>query len=73
MAKLNKRTVKLPQPESVSDFKQRIAIIMRERETGIKYSHVGGPRADACVVREGAPTYGYNRWEKAPTDKDLNG
>jgi hypothetical protein len=40
------------QPESVADFKQRIAIIMRQRETGKKYSIVGGPRAHECVVRK---------------------
>lgn len=48
----------LPQPESVADFKQRIAIIMRERETGHKYSIIGGPRApEGCVRQPGsAPT-----------------
>ena len=30
--------------ESVADFKQRIAIIMRERETGKKYSIIGAAR-----------------------------
>jgi len=29
------------QPESVADFRQRIAIMMSERETGKKYSLVG--------------------------------
>jgi hypothetical protein len=47
-----KKNKKLPQPESVADFKQRIAIMMRERETGKRYSIVGGPRADVCVVRK---------------------
>lgn len=40
-----------PQPESVADFKHRIAIIRREIETGKKYSVIGGPRAHECVVR----------------------
>ena len=30
--------------ETVADFKQRIAIIMRERETGKKYSIIGAAR-----------------------------
>src|SRR6516162_8711600 len=30
--------------ESVADFKQRLAIMMRERETGKKYSIVGAAR-----------------------------
>lgn len=38
--------------ETVSDFKQRIAIIRREIETGKRYSLVGGPRAHSCVVRK---------------------
>lgn len=38
--------------ESVADFKQRLAIIMRQRETGHTYSIVGAPRADRCVVRK---------------------
>ena len=46
------KKMRISQPESVSDFKQRIAIMMRERETGKKYSVMGGPRADDCVVRE---------------------
>ena len=58
-----KTITKLPQPESVADFKQRIAIIMRERETGKKYSMVGGPRADECVTRK-SKTYGKNDWDK---------
>jgi hypothetical protein len=40
------------QTESVADFKQRIAIIMRQRETGKKFSIVGASRADECVVRK---------------------
>jgi hypothetical protein len=43
---------RISQPDTVADFKHRIAIIMRERETGIKYSIIGGPRADDCVVRK---------------------
>jgi hypothetical protein len=37
--------------ETVADFKQRIAILMRQRETGQRYSIIGGPRAAQCVVR----------------------
>jgi hypothetical protein len=33
----------LKQPESVSDFKARIALLMRERLTGHKYSVIGAP------------------------------
>jgi len=34
------------------DFKQRIAIIMREKETGKKYSMVGASRPSECVLRK---------------------
>jgi hypothetical protein len=37
---------------SVADFKSHIAMIMRERETGKRYSVIGGPRAHECVVRK---------------------
>ena len=37
---------------NVRDFKDRIARIMRERETGKKYSVIGGPRGADCVVRK---------------------
>jgi hypothetical protein len=37
--------------ESVAEFKQRIARIMRERETGKRYSVVGAARPDRSVVR----------------------
>jgi hypothetical protein len=37
--------------ETVADFKERIAIIRREIETGKKFSVIGGPRAHECVVR----------------------
>ena len=43
---------KRKQPESVSDFKARIAIMMRERETGKKFSVMGGPRAHPSVLRK---------------------
>lgn len=33
-----------------ADFKERIARMMRERETGKKWSVIGGPRAAECVV-----------------------
>jgi hypothetical protein len=49
----------LPQPESVADFKQRIALIMRNRDgSGKVYSMVGASRAPECCVRQpgSAPT-----------------
>jgi hypothetical protein len=33
-----------PPVESVADFKQRIALMMRERETGKRYSVIGASR-----------------------------
>jgi hypothetical protein len=50
-------------PESVADFKARLALLMRERETGNQQSVAGGPRANKCVVRT-EKTYGYNHWDK---------
>lgn len=41
-----------PQPESVSDFRYRIKLMMRERETGIKLSVVGAASSNPCVVRK---------------------
>jgi hypothetical protein len=41
-----------PQPESVSDFKARIALLMRQQETGKTYSVPGASRAHPCVVRQ---------------------
>lgn len=38
--------------ESVADFKQRIAIIMRKRNGYGSYSIVGAAHADPCVVRK---------------------
>jgi hypothetical protein len=49
-----KKTRILPQPESVADFKARIAIMMRQRETGQtdnRYSVIGAAHAHPCVVR----------------------
>src|SRR5262252_881124 len=46
-----KRSGNYKPDETVADFKQRIAIMMRERETGKKYSVVGASRAHECVVR----------------------
>jgi hypothetical protein len=43
--------MKLKQPESIADFKHRIALIMRNREGGAHYSIVGAARPDSCVVR----------------------
>jgi hypothetical protein len=50
-----KASITTRQPESVADFKQRICIMMRERETGKKYSLVGASRADECVLRKTKP------------------
>jgi hypothetical protein len=55
-----------PQPESVADFKQRIAKLMRERETGKKFSVIGGPRADDCVKKKQTALRRYKKqWEKS--------
>jgi hypothetical protein len=37
--------------ETVSDFRHRIAQIMREREQGKRFSLVGAAPANPCVVR----------------------
>lgn len=50
--RLGEGFMKLKQPESVADFKHRIAIIMRERETGKRYSIIGAARSHPCVVRK---------------------
>jgi hypothetical protein len=39
----------MQQPESVSDFKARLAQMMRERETGKNFSIIGASRAHECV------------------------
>jgi hypothetical protein len=41
--------------ETVADFKARLALMMRERETGKKWSVMGGPRAHDNVVRNNKP------------------
>ena len=47
-----------PPQESVADFKQRLAIMIRERETGKKYSIIGAAPTPACLLRpkDAAPT-----------------
>ncbi len=52
----NGDTSRAPQPrnETVADFKQRIAIIMRERETGKKYSVVGASRIPEWCEKQAA-------------------
>jgi hypothetical protein len=52
------------QQETIADFKARIALLMRERETGEKCSIIGAARSHSCVVRK-TKTYGHNHWEKA--------
>jgi hypothetical protein len=42
--------------ETVADFKQRIAIIMRERETGKKYSIIGAARRPEWCQRKTVDT-----------------
>jgi hypothetical protein len=37
--------------ETVADFKHRLALMIRERETGKKYSFIGAARSHQCVVR----------------------
>jgi len=56
--------------EIVSDFKARIALLMRERETGKKYAIVGASRAHECVVRK-TTTYGKNSWDKSKKKNKL--
>lgn len=46
-----KRPLKLKQPESVADFKHRLARMARERETGKRYSIIGAAPSHPCVVR----------------------
>jgi hypothetical protein len=46
------KTPKLKQPESMADFKHRIALLMRNREGGAQYSIIGAAPADPCVVRK---------------------
>jgi hypothetical protein len=50
--------MKRPQPESVADFKHRIARIVRERETGKKYSIIGAAPTPPALLRpkDAAPT-----------------
>jgi len=38
--------------ETVSDFKARIALLMRQRETGNTYSVIGAARAPECQRRK---------------------
>jgi hypothetical protein len=57
--------------ETVSDFKSRIALLMRERETGKTYAIVGASRAHSCVVRK-SKTYGRNAWDKPKTKHEKN-
>jgi hypothetical protein len=44
--------------ETTPDFKARIALIMRQRETGKRYSVLGAPRTQGCVLRK-ATDRGY--------------
>lgn len=44
--------------ESVADFRARLAIMMRERDTGKRYSVIGAAPANECVVRRyGQPSF----------------
>ena len=47
--------------ESVADFKQRIAIIMRKRNGYGNYSIVGAAKPDPCVVRNRKDIYGNSK------------
>jgi hypothetical protein len=53
-----KTKTKYPQTESVADFKQRIAIMVREQQTGKKYSIIGAAPTPAALLRpkDAAPT-----------------
>jgi hypothetical protein len=44
-----------PPVESTADFKQRLALMGRERDTGNKYAVVGAAPAHPCVVRRVRP------------------
>jgi hypothetical protein len=46
------KSPKLPQPESMADFKHRIALLMRNKEGGKIYSIIGAAPSDPCVIRE---------------------
>jgi hypothetical protein len=50
--------------ESMADFKQRIALLMRNKSGGEIYSMIGAAHSDKCVVRQGPKTYGHNAWDK---------
>jgi len=60
MSKFNKKWVRahwktgahVPKVETVADFTKRIARMMRERETGKKYSLIGASRAADAVLRK---------------------
>jgi hypothetical protein len=47
-----------PPQESVADFKQRLALMIRERETGKKYSVIGAAPTPPALLRpkDAAPT-----------------
>jgi hypothetical protein len=47
--------------ETVADFKARIARMMRERGTGIKYSLIGASPAPSFLVRK--PTDEGYKWK----------
>jgi hypothetical protein len=50
--------------ESVSDFKARLALLVRQRETGHTYSQIGAPRASECLrrPRDAQPTPSETMW-----------
>ena len=54
--------MKHKQPESVADFKARIAKIVREQQGD--NPAIGKPVRDNPCVWKGPKTYGYNHWEK---------
>jgi hypothetical protein len=41
--------------ETVADFKQRLAALIRSRETGKRYSLVGASRAPEALLRKTQP------------------
>lgn len=49
--KTPKQAQRQEKQESIADFKQRIALMMRNREGGKVYSMIGAARPDPCVVR----------------------
>jgi hypothetical protein len=57
--------------ESVADFKARLALLVRQRDTGNNYSIIGAPRAPACLrrPRNAQPTPSETMWLNKQSNK----